>query len=116
MIKSKLPKWFASSAGSFESFAKKLASGPYSIERTASSVKPVLGQRRNVLVTEDLKVRMRKASRNDLERWQSENEIANCAAADHQNPVHSFTDAALCERRIHSTGDHGPPLQIANTA
>ena len=51
---------WSSSAGSFESSAKKLASGPYSIERTARRRNAFLCQQRNVLVTEDLNVRVRK--------------------------------------------------------
>jgi len=34
-----------------------------------------------------------EASRSVLERWQRKNEIADRAAADHQNAVHAFTVA-----------------------
>src|SRR5436853_6357079 len=62
-------------------------------------VKPVLGKHRNMRVTEYLDVRAWSGVTQRLERGQSENEIADGATADHQNALHSFTVAALCERR-----------------
>ena len=51
-------------------------------------VKAVFRERRNVLVTKNLDVCIRTGVTQRLERWQCQDEIANCAAADYQNVVH----------------------------
>ena len=47
-----------------------------------------------------MRVRIRPTQ--GLQRWQGEDEIADRAAADHQNPVHKRTASALSKRRIGS--------------
>ena len=51
-------------------------------------IEPLLRKHCNVLVAENLHVRLRSRVTKRFERGQSENEIADCAAADHQNAVH----------------------------
>jgi hypothetical protein len=46
-----------------------------------------------MFVPEDLNVRVRISIAQHLQRWQSEDKIANRSAADHQNAVHTFTVA-----------------------
>ena len=59
-------------------------------------VEPIFCKRCNVLVAEDLDMCLRPRVTKRFERRQSENEIADCAAADHQNAIHlSCVAAAL---------------------
>ena len=51
-------------------------------------IEPIFCEHCNVLVAENLHVRLRPRITKRFERRQSENEIADCAAADHQNAVH----------------------------
>jgi hypothetical protein len=51
-------------------------------------VKSVFSKRRNVPVTKDFDVRIWTGVAQRFEGWQSENEIADRAAADYQNAVH----------------------------
>ena len=51
-------------------------------------IEPLLRKHCNVLVAENLQLRLRPRVTKRFERRQSENEIADCAAADHQNAVH----------------------------
>jgi len=51
-------------------------------------IEPLLRKHCNVLVAENLHVRLRPRVTKRFECGQSENEIADCAAADHQNAVH----------------------------
>src|SRR5438067_11136948 len=51
-------------------------------------IEPLLRKHCNVLVAENLHVCLRPRVTKRFERRQSENEIADCAAADHQNAVH----------------------------
>src|SRR5207249_11587420 len=52
-------------------------------------VKSVFSKRRNVPVTKDLDVRSWTGVAQRLKGWQSENEIADRAAADDQNAIHT---------------------------
>lgn len=53
-------------------------------------VEPIFRKHCNVLVTEDLDVRVRIRLTQGLQCWQSENEIPDRAAADNQNAVHAL--------------------------
>jgi hypothetical protein len=62
-------------------------------------IEPILCKHRNKLVAENLDVRLRPRITKRFEGGQSENEIADCAAADHQDAVHASAVAAFYERR-----------------
>ena len=53
-------------------------------------IEPIFCEHCNVFVAEDFNMRSRPRVTKRFERGQSENEIADCAAADHQNAVHAF--------------------------
>src|SRR5437763_15188522 len=56
-------------------------------------IEPLLCKNCNVLVAENLHVCLRPRVTKRFERRQSENEIADCPAADHQNTVHLSCEA-----------------------
>ena len=53
-------------------------------------VEPLLRKQCNVLIAENFDLRLRPRITKRFERRQSENEIADCAATDHQNAVHAI--------------------------
>jgi cytochrome c-type biogenesis protein CcmH/NrfF len=52
-------------------------------------VKPVFREHCDVLVTEDLNMRIGMGVTERVKAWQSKNEITDCATADYQNSVHA---------------------------
>jgi hypothetical protein len=62
-------------------------------------IEPILCKHGNVLIAENFDVRLWPRITKRFERGQSENKIADCAAADHQDAVHASAVAAFCERR-----------------